>query len=108
MDLSDDSRVEIVETLWMRNDSYLANDISRRGPRRSSLARDSVSTLRHIAKTRRLVTPLARLLATKSDVIAQIRKRPRFGNGHGDNGYAKVSMNLGDVQGQCFAVLPLV
>ncbi|KAF9015124.1 hypothetical protein BDQ17DRAFT_1340517 [Cyathus striatus] len=44
-------------------------------------------TLRRMARTRRLVTSLSRLLATKADVVAQIRKRlhdfDRIGLGNG-------------------------
>ncbi|KAJ7596996.1 hypothetical protein C8J56DRAFT_303871 [Mycena floridula] len=55
------------------------------------------SSLRRMARTRRLVTSLGRLLASKSEVVAQIRKRLLNG------GMSKVddtdlSMHLGDVQ----------
>lgn len=40
-----------------------------------SLVQNSKATLRHIGRTRRLVTSLSRLLATKFDVVTQIRKR---------------------------------
>lgn len=63
-------------------------------------------TLRRMARTRRLVTSLARLLATKSEVVSQIRKRllttsqSGLGNGisKGDGGVVEVAMYMGDVQ----------
>ncbi|KAJ4486063.1 hypothetical protein J3R30DRAFT_3281636 [Lentinula aciculospora] len=57
-------------------------------------------TLRRMARTRRLVTSLTRLLATKSDVVAQIRKRLLTGSGNGNasNSEEEVAMYMGDVQ----------
>ncbi|KAF9076229.1 hypothetical protein BDP27DRAFT_1414761 [Rhodocollybia butyracea] len=58
-------------------------------------------TLRRMARTRKLVTSLARLLATKSDVVAQIRKRLLT---ESENRKAsrseelEVAMYMGDVQ----------
>jgi Mg2+ and Co2+ transporter CorA len=52
-----------------------------------------------MARTRRLVTSLGRLLSTKAEVIAQIRKRLASGTKPED---AEVAMYMGDVQGQCF------
>lgn len=69
-------------------------------------------TLRRIARTRKLVNMLTRLLLTKSKVIAQIRKRlltpSQSGLGNGTNKYEdiEVSIYLGDVQGGLFLVLP--
>ncbi|KAJ3833819.1 hypothetical protein F5878DRAFT_387810 [Lentinula raphanica] len=56
--------------------------------------------LRRMARTRRLVTSLTRLLATKSEVITQIRKRllTGSGNGNGNGEEAEVAMYMGDVQ----------
>ena len=68
-------------------------------------------TLRRIARTRKLVTLLARLLATKSEVIAQIRKRlltssqSGLGNGTNRDEDVEVSIYLGDVQGVLILVL---
>ncbi len=58
------------------------------------------SDLRRVARTRRLVTSVARVLATKPEVVAGIRKRLMTADGlvAGDN--AEVSIYLGDVQGQ--------
>jgi magnesium transporter len=71
----------------------------------------TVTTLRRLARTRRLVTSLTRLLATKSEVVVQIRKRLLTSNS-GGNGLRKredvdVAIYLGDVQGM-FHVLLLV
>lgn len=66
-------------------------------------------TLLRMANTRRLVTSLGRLLATKSDVIGQLRKRLQGTNGNavdwdeGDMaGGQEVGIYLGDVQGAFF------
>lgn len=63
-------------------------------------------TLLRMANTRRLVTSLGRLLATKSEVIGQLRKRLRGAGGdavdwdEGDMaGGQEVGIYLGDVQG---------
>jgi magnesium transporter len=53
--------------------------------------------LRRMARTRRLVTSLGRLLSTKAEVIAQIRKRLASGTKPED---AEVAMYMGDIQGQ--------
>ncbi|KAF8640480.1 hypothetical protein AX17_000143 [Amanita inopinata Kibby_2008] len=68
-----------------------------------SLTQDSTITLRRIAKTRRLVTSLSRLLAAKSEVVAQIRKRlmtaARTGLGSGvSKDDMNIAMYMGDVQ----------
>jgi magnesium transporter len=68
-------------------------------------------TLRRIARTRKLVTLLTRLLATKSEVIAQIRKRlltssqSGLGNGTNRDEDVEVSIYLGDVQGMLVLTL---
>jgi magnesium transporter len=66
-------------------------------------------TLLRMANTRRLVTSLGRLLATKSEVIGQLRKRLQGTNGNavdwdeGDMaGGQEVGIYLGDVQGALF------
>ncbi|RDB29644.1 hypothetical protein Hypma_015563 [Hypsizygus marmoreus] len=62
------------------------------------------TTLRRMARTRKLVTSLARLLATKSEVITQIRKRlltsgkSGLGNGTGKNEDLDVAIYMGDIQ----------
>ena len=68
-------------------------------------------TLLRMANTRRLVTSLGRLLATKSEVIGQLRKRLRGAGGdavdwdEGDMaGGQEVGIYLGDVQGTCSSV----
>jgi magnesium transporter len=82
----------------------LSISVETRRTARSSTA----PMLRRMARTRRLVTSLARLLATKSDVIAQIRKRllttgqSGLGNGAGKDGDIEVVIHMGDVQGESF------
>ena len=62
-------------------------------------------TLRRMAKTRKLVTLLSRLLASKADVVTQIRKRlmqsgePSLGNGGTKGEEMEVAIYMGDVQG---------
>ncbi|KAF9237322.1 hypothetical protein BU15DRAFT_48851 [Melanogaster broomeanus] len=62
----------------------------------------TATTLRRMARTRRLVTSLCRLLASKSEVISQIQKRclissGRFGHDiHTDD--VDIAMYMGDVQ----------
>ncbi|KAJ3987781.1 hypothetical protein F5890DRAFT_679574 [Lentinula detonsa] len=66
-----------------------------------SVPSSTMITLRRMARTRRLVTSLTRLLATKSEVVAQIRKRLLTGLGNGNAGNsedAEVAMYMGDVQ----------
>ncbi|KAE9408147.1 hypothetical protein BT96DRAFT_962830 [Gymnopus androsaceus JB14] len=58
-------------------------------------------TLRRMATTRRLVTSLARLLAAKSEVVTQLRKRLLSESGNGKAGSSEeieVAMYMGDVQ----------
>ena len=62
---------------------------------------------RRIARTRKLVTSLARLLSTKSEVIARIQKRfiasssSKLGNGPRLNEDADLAIYMGDIQGMC-------
>ncbi|KAJ7492660.1 hypothetical protein FB451DRAFT_1219171 [Mycena latifolia] len=63
----------------------------------------TASTLHRMARARRLVTSLSRLLATKSEVIAQLRKRllsapSASSNNSGDGDSVEVAIYLGDVQ----------
>jgi magnesium transporter len=65
--------------------------------------------LMSMARTRRLVTSLARLLHTKSEVISQIRKRlldPKqfaFGNPLGIEEDGSVAIYMGDIQGAIYS-----
>ena len=56
--------------------------------------------LRRMARTRRLITSLARVLATKPEVVASIRKRLMTANLLVAGDDAEVGIYLGDVQGQ--------
>ncbi|KAH7925205.1 hypothetical protein BV22DRAFT_1195365 [Leucogyrophana mollusca] len=63
----------------------------------------TVVTLRRMARTRRLVTSLSRLLATKSEVVSQIRKRfftagQQSGNRAGQSDDIEIAIHMGDVQ----------
>jgi magnesium transporter len=87
---------------------------SRTGPSRATGNKSSTrttSTLRRMARTRRLVTSLTRLLATKSEVVMQIRKRlmsgshPGLGNGSEKSDDAEVAIYMGDVQGTYICIL---
>ncbi|KII93749.1 hypothetical protein PLICRDRAFT_403555 [Plicaturopsis crispa FD-325 SS-3] len=61
-------------------------------------------TLRRMARARRLVTSLTRLLATKSEVVTRIQKRLLttseygLGNGAAKNEDAEVAIYMGDIQ----------
>jgi len=61
-----------------------------------------------MARARRLVTSLSRLLASKSEVVAQLRKRlltsSQSGSSTGDVERAEVAMYLGDVQDHILAL----
>ena len=60
-------------------------------------------TVRRVARVRRLVTSLSRILATKSEVVAQVKKRllmvGESGLSHGNGSDHDVYIYLGDVQG---------
>lgn len=62
-------------------------------------------TIRRMARTRRLVTSLVRLLATKSEVVSQIQKRllisnhAGLGNRTSKHDDVEVAIYMGDVQG---------
>ncbi|KAJ7169842.1 hypothetical protein C8R46DRAFT_897196 [Mycena filopes] len=59
----------------------------------------TASTLHRMARARRLMTSLSRLLATKSEVVAQLRKRLlTASDDKGDADRAEVAIYLGDVQ----------
>ncbi|TFK30406.1 hypothetical protein FA15DRAFT_662361 [Coprinopsis marcescibilis] len=77
----------------------------RRNKKPETRINPRASTLRRMARTRRLVTSLGRLLATKSDVIGQIRKRllqqgvtASLGNGGSKGEELEVAIYMGDVQ----------
>jgi len=60
-------------------------------------------TLRRMARTRKLVTVLGRLLGTKSDVVTQIRKRlTRTAHAGHSSEELEVAIYMGDIQGQSF------
>lgn len=63
----------------------------------------TTSTVHRMARTRRLVTSLTRVLAHKSEVVAQLQKRlltvGEGGLGHGDEHDHDVYVYMGDVQG---------
>jgi magnesium transporter len=66
----------------------------------------TTTTLRRMTRTRRLVTSLSRLLATKADVVTHIQKRlmraghSGLGNGTSKGEEFEVAIYMGDVQGK--------
>jgi len=80
--------------------------LSTVGMRMRSPISNSAATLWRMARTRRLVTSLTRLLATKSEVVMQIRKRlltpstsvTGLGNGKAKGDSVDVAIYMGDVQ----------
>ena len=56
--------------------------------------------LHHMARTRRLATSVARVLATKPEVVAGIRKRLLTSDGLATSDDAEVAIYFGDVQGE--------
>jgi magnesium transporter len=69
------------------------------GSLREPLVESSTTlTLRRMARTRRLMTNLSRLLATKTEVIARIQKRLLSADSHGP-GSEEIAIYYGDVQG---------
>ncbi|KIK70928.1 hypothetical protein GYMLUDRAFT_148650 [Collybiopsis luxurians FD-317 M1] len=82
---------------FLRSIRYRWRSSSPEKPRPSS----TMITLRRLARTRRLVTSLTRLLATKSEVVTQIRKRLLTGSGDGkvsSSDELEVAIYMGDVQ----------
>ena len=81
---------------------------------RESKSISTTATLRRLAKIRRLVTSMTRLLATKSEVIAQIRKRLLTQNRSGlviSQSRVEdidVAIYLGDVQGMYYGLTIIV
>ncbi len=64
------------------------------------------SPLQRMARTRRLVTTLTRLLGSKSEVVSQMRKRLLSGSGTGiEKGDDDVAIYIGDVQGNGSSLL---
>lgn len=65
----------------------------------------TTSNVHRMARTRRLVTSLTRVLAHKSEVVTQLQKRlltvGEGGLGHGDEHDHGVYVYMGDVQGVC-------
>ena len=58
------------------------------------------SDLYCMSRTRRLATSVARLLATKPEVIAGIRKRLLSSDGPDVNDDVEVAIYFGDIQGE--------
>ena len=66
----------------------------------------TTNTLLRIARARRLVVSLVRLLATKSNVVSQIRKRfLTDGRQIAGNEDAEIAIHMGDVQGKPASVV---
>ncbi|KAF8632619.1 hypothetical protein AX15_001821 [Amanita polypyramis BW_CC] len=76
---------------------------------KENLVQNSKDALRRIARARRLVTSLSRLLATKSDVVAQIRKRLLTDGHFGEGLMARqdaldIAIYMGDIQDHIFTL----
>lgn len=87
-------------TFWHRL-AYRAREQNR-----PSKVNPRITTLRRMAKTRRLVTNLGRSLAGKSEVVTRIRKRllqqglqPALGNGGSKREELEVAIYMGDIHG---------
>lgn len=75
-----------------------------RAQNRPAKVNPRITTLRRMAKTRRLVTNLGRSLAGKSEVVTRIRKRllqqgfePALGNGGSKSEELEVAIYMGDI-----------
>ncbi|KAI6129192.1 hypothetical protein EDD16DRAFT_1106 [Pisolithus croceorrhizus] len=64
----------------------------------------ATTTLRRIARTRRLVTSLTRLLASKSEVVSRISKRYLSGTAVVQSDDVEIAMYMGDVQDHILAL----
>ncbi|TFY72859.1 hypothetical protein EVG20_g140 [Dentipellis fragilis] len=90
--------------LWYYIVSSMAAFRFRRSPEaKAPPVTANVSALRRMARTRRLVTSLARVLATKSEVVARIRKRlltpgGEYGQVDGGQEDHELAIYMGDVQ----------
>jgi magnesium transporter len=87
--------------LYRRILRYIRGRFRSSIPTEKSPPSSTTITLRRMATTRRLVTSLTRLLATKSEVVTQIRKRLLSGSGNGkasSSEEVEVAMYMGDVQ----------
>ncbi|KAG2023640.1 cation transporter [Coprinopsis cinerea AmutBmut pab1-1] len=101
--------------LLRRGRRYIAGlwpRLTRRTQEVRTRASPRVTTLRRMAKTRRLVTSLGRSLAGKSEVMTQIRKRllqqgiePSLGNGGTKSEELEVAIYMGDVHDHILTLL---
>jgi magnesium transporter len=90
--------------MWRRLRRALSQSIGycmRSKPRKvkPSFTRTTLG-LHRMARTRRLVTSVARVLATKPEVIAGIRKRLLASHGSASSDATEVAIYFGDVQGE--------
>ncbi|KIK28576.1 hypothetical protein PISMIDRAFT_38407, partial [Pisolithus microcarpus 441] len=70
----------------------------------SNTSAATMTTLRRIARTRRLVTSLTRLLASKSEVVSRISKRYLNGTAVVQSDDVEIAMYMGDVQDHILAL----
>jgi magnesium transporter len=87
---------------WWRAISRFVNFCVRNKPRskvKPSFTRASFG-LHRMARTRHLATSVARVLATKPEVVAGIRKRLLASDGSDNSDDAEVAIYFGDVQGE--------
>jgi magnesium transporter len=86
---------------WRRAVSQFVSSRMRSNPRKDdpSFTRTTFG-LQHMARTRRLATSVTRVLATKPEVVAGIRKRLLASDGPATGDDAEVAIYFGDVQGK--------
>lgn len=86
---------------WWRSISRFVCFCMRNKPRKFKRRFTQASfDLRGMARTRQLATSVARVLATKPEVVAGIRKRLLASDGLDVNDDVEVAMYFGDVQGE--------
>jgi magnesium transporter len=86
---------------WWRSISRFVSFCMRNKPRKFKKRFTQASfDLRGMARTRQLATSVARVLATKPEVVAGIRKRLLASDGLDVNDDVEVAMYFGDVQGE--------
>ncbi|KAJ7071066.1 hypothetical protein C8F01DRAFT_413176 [Mycena amicta] len=102
VELSEKSLAQLEKShLHPRRSSFFAKfsmPFLGRWMRSKSRTSPNTSTLQRMARARRLVTSLARLLSSKSEVVAQLRKRLLTTPGSPNGDSVEVAIYLGDVQ----------
>ncbi|KAG6336089.1 hypothetical protein ID866_2986 [Astraeus odoratus] len=84
--------------------SFLENTLSTSSAYMVPSQSATTITLRRMARTRRLVTSLTRLLASKSEVVSQIRKRYLNASRAIQSDDLEIAMYMGDIQDHILAL----